>query len=84
MSASSHGRGSGWRSEGLDEAFDGIQGGVADFPGEVGVESSGARAGVAEVFLDQPELDAGLQEVDGVGMAEGVDVGTLGEAAEAQ
>lgn len=55
--------------------------GVAQFPGEVGVEGGGLGARMPEVFLDEPEIDAGFQKMGGVAVAERVDVGPLVNAA---
>jgi len=49
--------------------------------GEVSVDGGGLRAGVAQVFLDQSEIDAGFEQVGGVTVAERVDVGALVDAA---
>jgi hypothetical protein len=49
--------------------------------GQVGVDDGGDGAFVAEVDLDLAEVLALLQQVCGVGMAQGVDVGAFGDAA---
>jgi hypothetical protein len=46
----------------------------------MGVDPGGAGAAVAEIFLDQAQVDPGLQQVGGVGMAQGVDMGALKDA----
>ncbi len=68
-------------SDALPEAVDGIEGVVADYAGEVGVDRGGTRAGMAEILLDQPELDASFEEVGGVGMPQRMDVGAFMDAA---
>jgi len=37
------------------------------------VDHDGLDVGVAEILLDDPQVDPGLQEMGGVGVAEGVD-----------
>jgi len=56
-------------SDSLDEAVDRIEGSVADYAGEVGVDRGGTQAGMAQILLDRQDLDAGFEEVCGVGMA---------------
>ena len=48
--------------------------------GEMGIDRGGGGRVVAEIFLDQAEIDACLQEVGGVGMPEGMDRGPLVDA----
>ncbi len=48
--------------------------------GEMGIDRGGGGGVVAEVFLDQAEVDAGLQEMGGIGMPQGVDRGPLVDA----
>ena len=68
-------------SDALDEAVDRIESGVADFTGEMSVDRGGTRAGMAEILLDQLELDAGFKEVGCVGMSKRMNVGALMDAA---
>jgi len=70
-----------WRSAALHQPVDGVSCGVANLPGEVGVDGSSAGAGVAEVLLDQSQVDTILEQMGGVGVAQGVDVGALVDAA---
>ena len=48
--------------------------------GEMGIDRGGGGRVVAEVFLDQAEVDACLQEMGGIGMPEGMDRGPLVDA----
>lgn len=68
----------------LHEAVDGVEGVVADLTGEVGIEDGGPETGMAEVFLNQLELDTRLEKVSGIGVAQGVDVGPLADTARLQ
>ena len=45
--------------------------------GQVEIEHGGLESGVAEVALDDAQVDAGFEEMGGVGMAQGVDGHTL-------
>lgn len=63
-----------WRSAALHQAIDGVSCGLADLPGQMGVNFGGAGTGVAEVLLDEAEVDAVLEQVGGIGVAQGVDV----------
>jgi hypothetical protein len=47
---------------------------------DVGVDLGGLRAGVAEELLDVAEVGAGLEEVGGEAVAEGVGTGVGGDA----
>jgi hypothetical protein len=38
------------------------------FTGQMGVQLRGARAAVAEVVLDDAQVEAGLQQMSGIGM----------------
>src|SRR5215210_2663143 len=80
MSASST-IGGGPASDALHQAVDGIGGSVADLTGEMGIDLGGARAGVAEVLLDQPGVETVLEQVSGVAVPQRVNVGTLADAA---
>ena len=68
-------------SAALHQVVDGVDGGVAEFPGQVGVDGRGLRAIVPQVVLDQAEIDAGFEKMRGVTVAERVDVGPLVDAA---
>src|ERR1044071_1865516 len=66
-----------WRSASLHQAIDGISCSVTNLPGQMGVDGGRARAGMAEVLLDEAEIDTVFEQVGGVGVAQGVDVGAL-------
>lgn len=63
-------------SEAIDGALDAEGAGF----GDVCVDHGGAEVGVAEEFLDGSNVGAGLEEVGGEGMPEGVASGLLGNA----
>jgi hypothetical protein len=62
------------------ELIDYVGGVLSSRGSKVGVDGGGGRRGVAEAFLDMAERDAGVEEVGGVGMAEGMDGGVLTDA----
>ena len=73
-------RAEGGHSSATAEAVDWVAGGAVELAGQVRVALSGADTGVAEVVLDQPQADAELEQVGGVAVAQGVDVGVLDDA----
>jgi len=46
----------------------------------MGVDLGSPRAAVPQVLLDDPQVDAGLEQMGGVGMAQSVDMGALDDA----
>ena len=58
-----------------------LGGHLLGFGGQVGIEGGGFGGVMAEILLDEPEVDTGFQQVGGVGVAQGVDAGFLAEAA---
>ena len=46
----------------------------------MGVDLGSAGAAVPQVLLDDPQVDAGLEQMGGVGMAQSVDMGALDDA----
>jgi hypothetical protein len=65
----------------LHESIDGLDGSVSDLPSDVGVDSGGLRTGVAEEGLDELEGESVLEQMGGVGVAQGVDTGPLVDGA---
>jgi hypothetical protein len=59
--------------ESLHHVVDQLAGIFLTFLGQVEIEHGGFETGVAEVALDDPQVDAGFEEMGGVGMAQGVD-----------
>ena len=70
-----------WRLASLHQAIDGVFCRVANLPSEMSVDGGSARAGMAEVLLDESEIDAVLEQVSGIGVTQGVDVSALVQAA---
>ena len=64
----------------LHEALDGGDGVLLAAGGQVEVKRGGLQRPVAEVLLDEAKVDAGLQQVGGVAVAEGVQADALLEA----
>lgn len=58
-----------WRSAALHQAVDGVSCRVPNLPSEMGVDGGSPRAGMAEVLLDEAEIDAVFQQVGGIGVA---------------
>ena len=69
------------RLEADHQAIDGIGRGLLHLRGEVGVERGGLGARVAEIGLDEPEIDSGLEQMGGVGVAEGMHMSPFVDAA---
>jgi hypothetical protein len=67
--------------ESLHHVIDQLAGILLAFLGQVEIEHSGFETGVAEVALDDAQIDAGFKERGGVGMAQGVDGHALFEHA---
>ena len=84
MSATSSMRTSGEGSEALHELVERIGQGGPHLARQMGIELCSARAAVPQVFLDDPQVDAGFQQVGGVGMAQSVNVRTFDDAAALQ
>jgi hypothetical protein len=61
-------RRSGRRSVVVHQALDRIARRVTDLAGQMGVDGGGARAAVAEVVLNDPQIDPVLEQVGGVGV----------------
>jgi hypothetical protein len=43
---------------------------LLDFVGQMGVEDGGIGGAVAQVFLNGAQIDAGFQQMGGIGMAQ--------------
>jgi hypothetical protein len=76
-----HDRGLTLASDRVHEAVDRVGGRRAELAGEVRVLLSRSDTRVAEVDLDHADVDAELEQVGRVGVAQGVDVGLLADAA---
>src|SRR5712692_3436946 len=74
MSATSSMRTSGKGSEALHELVERVGQGSPHLARQMGVDLGGAGAAVTEVLLDEAQVDAGLEQVGGVGMAQSVNV----------
>ena len=79
MSATSSMQTSRERSDALHELVQRIGQGGPHLPRQMRVDLGGAGAAVAQVLLDDPQVP-GLQQVGGVRMAQGVDMGALVDA----
>ena len=66
--------------EAVHQVLDRIDGAAFHLGGEVRVERGGLRARVAQVGLNQAEVDARFEQMGGVRVAQRVDVGALGHA----
>ena len=56
----------------LHERVDAVVGVLATFLCEMEIQGGGFDAGVSHVALDDAEVDAGLQEMGGVGVSQGM------------
>ena len=68
-------------SESLHELIQWHPHGGSDRLGQMGVDLGGPRTPVAQSLLNDPEVDAGFQQMSGVGMAQRVHVGSFGDPA---
>ena len=69
MSATSSMTTAGPGSEVLHERVEGVDEGGLHLPRQMGVDLGRAGAAVPEVGLDEPEVDAGFQQMGRVGMS---------------
>jgi hypothetical protein len=63
--------------ESLHHVIDQLAGIFLAFLGEVEIEHGGLQLGMTHVALDDTQIDAGFQQMGGVGMAKGVDGNSL-------
>ena len=68
-------------SESVHELIQWHPHGGSDRLGQMGVDLGGPRTPVAQSLLNDPEVDAGFQQMSGVGMAQRVHVGSFGDPA---
>src|ERR1051326_5421105 len=69
------------RSGALHQAIDRVSCSVANLPRHMGVDGGGLKAGMAEVLLDQAQVDTVLEQMGGIGMPQGVNVSALVQTA---
>ncbi len=63
--------------ESLHYVIDQLAGVLLTLLGEMEIEHGGFELGMAQVALDDAQVDAGFEEVGGVGMAQGMDGNSL-------
>src|SRR3990172_5206132 len=81
MSATSSTTASGRRSEVVHKGVERVGECGSHLPRQMRVNLGGAGAAVTEGLLDNPQVDAGLQQMCRIGMAQRVNVSPLGDAA---
>lgn len=59
--------------ESLHDVIDDLAGILLALLGQVEIEHGGFETGVTQVALDDAQVDAGFEEMSGIGMAQGVD-----------
>ena len=59
--------------ESLHHVVDQLAGIFLAFLGQVEIEHGGFETGVAQVALDDAQVDAGFEEMGGIGVAQGMD-----------
>ena len=58
-----------------------VAGLLLDFVGQMGVEHGGVGGAVTQVLFNGAQIDAGLQQMSGIGMAQGMDGSSFLDAA---